>query len=69
MGTAYRSCQLSNFRSAPDRDAAPQIWPEVLASLLAILQRRKTALGTEAAQQLHHVVIMFRRRITRARHD
>jgi hypothetical protein len=36
----------------------------VLASMLAILQRRKTALGTEAAQQLHHVVIMFRRRIT-----
>ena len=37
---------------------------DVLASMLAILQRRKTALGTEAAQQLHHVVIMFRRRIT-----
>ena len=36
---------------------------DVLASMLAILQRRKTALGTEAAQQLHHVMIMFRRRI------
>ena len=37
---------------------------DVLASMLAILQRRKTALGTEAAQQLRHVVIMFRRRVT-----
>jgi len=39
---------------------------DVSASMLAILQRRKTALGTEAAQQLHHVVIMFRRRIADA---
>ena len=37
---------------------------DILVSMLAILQRRKTVLDAEAAQHLHHVVIMFWRRLT-----